>query len=377
VLKTAWRAGNTALQETPDLLPVLKKAGVVDSGGLGFLRVLEGIIASFEGRELPSPPENIKSVQNQFEEEEFGFCTEFLLSGVDENMAKLRELVEPFGDSMLLVEAEGYVKGHIHTHEPEKLLGLMGRYGSMVRSKVEDMSLQHSEILDDVNLDTVTVPNVALVAVSSGYGISKVFRSLGARVVGGGQTNNPSVEDIADTVRGVAAKTVIILPNNKNIIMAAERVHDVIDDKDVRVLPTRSLGEGLAAAVLFQQDANVDDLFANMQEAAGRALTLEVTRASKNAELEGLSVREGDAIGLVNGNLQVRAEDPAACLFKMLSELLDEHGHDMEIGTLFYNSTLETEDVTALIEGLQDDFDVELELQPGCPDMYQYVLALE
>ena len=247
----------------------------------------------------------------------------------------------------------------------------------MVRSKVEDMSLQHSEILDDVNLDTVTVPNVALVAVSSGYGISKVFRSLGARVVGGGQTNNPSVEDIADTVRGVAAKTVIILPNNKNIIMAAERVHDVIDDKDVRVLPTRSLGEGLAAAVLFQQDANVNDLFANMQEAAGRALTLEVTRASKNAELEGLSVREGDAIGLVNGNLQVRAEDPAACLFKMLSELLDEHGHDMEIGTLFYNSTLETEDVTALMEGLQDDFDVELELQPGCPDMYQYVLALE
>lgn len=377
VLKTAWQEGNVALKETPDLLPVLKKAGVVDSGGLGFLRVLEGVIAAYEGRELPAPPEIQKGVQSQFEEEEFGFCTEFLLSGVDEDMAKMRELVEPFGDSMLLVEAEGYVKGHIHTHEPEKLLGLMGRYGSMVRSKVEDMSLQHSEILDDVNLDTITIPNVAVVAVSSGYGISKVFRSLGARVVGGGQTNNPSVEDIADTIRGVAAKTVIILPNNKNIIMAAERVRDVIDDKEVRVLPTRSLGEGLAAVVLFQQDADADELFADMQEAASRALTLEVTNASKDAELEGLSVKEGDAIGLVNGNLQVRAEDPETCLVQLLNDLLGEHGHDMEIGTLFYNSTVDADDAAALIEGLQDDFDLELETQPGCPDMYRYVLALE
>jgi dihydroxyacetone kinase-like predicted kinase len=129
--------------------------------------------------------------------------------------------------------------------------------------------------------------------------------------------------------------------------------------------------------VLFQQNADADELFANMQEAAGRALTLEITRASKNADLEGLNVQEGDAIGLVNGTLQVRADDPETCLVKLLSELLSEHGHDMEIGTLFYNSTVDADDAAALIKSLQDDFDLELELQPGSPDMYRYVLALE
>jgi DAK2 domain fusion protein YloV len=373
VLKEAWEAGSVALEETPELLPVLKKAGVVDSGGLGFLRVLEGMIAAYEGRELPAPPEIQKGVQSQFEEEEFGFCTEFLLSGVDAPITELRDIVEDFGDSMLLVEAEGYVKGHIHTHEPEKLLGLMGRYGSMVRSKVEDMSLQHSELLEDVDLGSVSAPNVAVVAVSAGYGVSKVFRSLGARIVGGGQTNNPSVEDIADTVRGVAAQTVIVLPNNKNIVMAAQRVQDVITDKTVRVLPTRSLGEGLAAAVLFKQDADADELFADMQEAASQAKTLEVTFASKNADIDGLNVQEGEAIGLVNGDLKANAGSANECLLKLVSDFAD----DAEIGTLFYNSDISQEDAEQLVSQLEDEHDLELDLQPGSPDVYRFVLALE
>src|SRR5690606_21848403 len=198
VLHAAHAAGEDALERTPELLPILKQAGVVDAGGLGALRVLEGLIAYFEKRDLPPPPKVERRAQQQFEEEEFGFCTEFLLADVTVPTAHIQEVVAPFGDSLLVVGAEGFVKGHIHTQEPERLLATVGRFGRMVRSKVEDMSEQHSEILADVDLDGGEGPRVAAVAVASGYGLTRVLRSLGVRVVGGGQTDNPSVEDLAD-----------------------------------------------------------------------------------------------------------------------------------------------------------------------------------
>lgn len=227
-LHAAKDAGYKALEETPEMLSALKQAGVVDAGGLGFLRVLEGIIGSFEGKDLPPPPKIERRAQEQFEEEEFGFCTEFLISDVTVPTQEIQELVEPFGDSLLVVGAEGYVKGHIHTEEPEKLLAAVARYGKMVTSKVEDMSEQHSEILAGMDVSEAEPPKSGMVAVSNGYGITKVFRSLGARVVGGGQTNNPSVQDIADAVRSVGAPSVIVLPNNKNIVMAAEDRKSVV-----------------------------------------------------------------------------------------------------------------------------------------------------
>ena len=374
VLKDAWQAGQTALQETPDMLPMLKQAGVVDSGGLGFLRVLEGVIASFEGRDLPKPPKIESRAQEQFDEQEFGFCTEFLLENVSVPTKEIQELVKDYGDSLLVVGAEGYVKGHIHTEEPEKLLAAVVQYGSMVRSKIEDMSEQHHEILEGVNMSEAEPPKSALVVVSAGYGVTKVFRSLGARVVGGGQTNNPSVQDIADAVRTVGADEVIVMPNNKNIIMAAERVGDLVKDKHVRVLPTRTVGEGLAAAVLFDESSDADTLFEGMQQAAEHALTLEVTTASRKAMVEGVEVNEGDYIGLVNSDLKVATKSPEESLKKLLEEAND----DYEIGTLFYSPSVGEEKAAALAEELSDAFpDLEIELHPGSPDLYAYLLALE
>ncbi len=374
VLKDAYLAGKQALQETPEMLPILKQAGVVDAGGLGFLHVLEGVIASFEGRDLPQPPKIEKRAQEQFEEEEFGFCTEFLLSDVTVPTSEIQAMVQPFGDSLLVVGAEGFVKGHIHTEEPEKLLATVAQYGRMVRSKIEDMSEQHSEILEGVNLADQEAPQVALVAVSAGYGITKVFRSLGARVVGGGQTNNPSVQDIADTVKSVGAEHVIIMPNNKNIIMAAERVGDILPEKDIRVLPTRSLGQGLASAVLFNDGADPDELMEEMTEAAENALTLEVTMASRDATIEDVSVAEGDYIGLINGELKLSAKDPKDCLI----ELLKQCGEEFEIATLFHNTALTEEEAEAFAEQLAEQFpDLEIELHSGAPDLYNFVVALE
>jgi len=287
---------------------------------------------------------------------------------------QIQDLVEPYGDSLLVVGAEGYVKGHIHTEEPERLLADVGQYGRMVRSKVEDMSEQHSEILANVDMTEAETPTVALVAVSDGYGVTNVFRSLGARVVGGGQTNNPSVQDIADAVRSVGAHTVIVMPNNKNIVMAADRVVELVPERDVRVLPTKTLGQGLAAAVLFRDDADPDTLIAEMQEAAQSAVTLEVTTASRDATIDEVSVEEGQFIGLAEGKMRTSGDDPE----QVLRTLIEQVGEDAEIGTLFHSASVEAARARKLAEALMEEHDeLEIEVHAGAPDLYPFLMVLE
>ena len=373
ILREVLAAGRRSLERTPEKLPILKQAGVVDAGGLGYVHLLDGLLAYFDGRDLPPPPKIERRAQEQFEEQAFGFCTEFLLADVTAPTSAIRELVAPYGDSLLVVGAEGFVKGHIHTEEPEKLLAAVARYGRMVRSKVEDMSEQHSEILADVDAAKAEAPASAAVAVANGYGITKAFRGLGVRVVGGGQTDNPSVEDIADAVRSVGAESVIVMPNNKNIIMAAERVGELVPDKRVRVLPTRTIGQGLAAAVLFQDSVDIDALFEEMRAAADGALTLEVTTASRDADIDGVRVRVGDAIGLADGVLRVAEADAEACLLALLRANASDYG----VATLFH-ATEVAERVPQLVERIgQAHPDLELEVHAGGPDLYAYVMVLE
>ena len=374
VLRASYEAAEVALARTPEQLAILKQAGVVDAGGKGFVRVLEGVLAYFDGLDLPEPPEVTVRAQQQFEEEEFGFCTEFLLSDVTVPTREIQKLVAPYGDSLLVVGAEGFVKGHIHTEDPEKLLADVAHYGTMVRSKVEDMSEQHHEILANVEPEEAEPPRTGLVTVSSGYGVTRVFRSFGARVVGGGQSDNPSVQDIADAVRSVGAPDVIVMPNNKNIVMAAQRVAEVVPEKRVEVLPTRTLGQGLAAAVLFQEGEDVDALLEAMREAADASLTLEITTASRSATIEEVEVAQGDSIGLVDGQLKVADEDPDACLMA----LLDERAGEYEIGTLFYSASMGKERAEALVATIRERFpELELELLAGAPDLYPYLMSLE
>jgi uncharacterized protein len=374
LLRRALEAGRVSLDHTPELLPILKQAGVVDAGGLGFLHLLEGVIAAFDGTPLPPPPKVTQRAQQQFEEEAFGFCTEFLLSHVKVETREIQDAVASFGDSLLVVGAEGFVKGHIHTEEPEKLLALVAKYGTMVRSKVEDMSEQHSEILADVDMEAAEPPKTGLVAVSNGYGLTKAFRGLGARVVGGGQTNNPSVQDIADAVRSLGASSVIVMPNNKNIVMAARRVAELVPDKRVTVLPTRTVGQGLAAAVLFSDEQEVDALLPAMERAATLSRTLEVTVASRDATIDGIEVHEGAHIGLVDAVLTHTAATAEDCLLAMLAEAATE----AEIGSLFYAAATGEEAAAALLARIAEAHPgLELEMHGGGPDLYPYVMLLE
>jgi len=344
------------------------------------IHLIEGLEGFVLGKPLPEPPKIEKYAQEAFEEEEYGYCTEFLMEDVEEPIEKIRELVAPFGDSLLVVGAEGYVKGHIHTNDPDGLLAAVARYGKMKRTKVEDMSEQHSEILSAVGAADEAPPPTGLVAVASGWGIIKAFRGLGARIVAGGQTQNPSVQDILDAIKSLPNPEVIVLPNNKNVVLAAEKAAELAEQegKKVYVLPTRTLGQGLAAAVLYTPDAEAEGLLEEMKEAAEHAVTLEVTRASRDAEVEEVgSVQEGQVIGLKDGKLTVVADDPDEALLNLLKLTLDGND-DYEVLTLFHSPALPAEQARALAEKIEKDFeDLDVEVHAGGPDLYEYLAVLE
>lgn len=372
VLENALRAAQEALEKTPDLLPVLRQAGVVDAGGAGYVRFLEGLRGYALGLPLPEPPRVERYAQTAFATEEFGYCTEFLMEGVEVPVEQIREVVASFGDSLLLVGAEGYVKGHIHTADPDGLLSAVARFGRMVRTKVEDMTAQHTEILARSGLLEEAPPPLGLVAVASGSGVARVFRSLGARVVAGGQTQNPSVEGLLAAIRSLPHPQVILLPNNPNVFLAAEEAASLARElgKEVHVLKTRTLGQGLAAAVRYSPEADLEALLPEMEEALGGAATLEVTWASRDAEVEGLKVLKDKPIGLLDGRLFLVGETPEEVL-KGLIRLARE---GKEVLTLFLGPTTSREKAEAVVAQFPE---LAAEILPGGPELSAYLGVLE
>lgn len=376
ILEGALEAAREGLAETPNLLAVLRQADVVDAGGAGYVHWLEGLQAYVLDRPLPPKPVIERYAQTAFEEENFGYCTEFLLENVEQSIEAIREMVAPFGDSLLVVGAEGYVKGHIHTNEPDALLATVARYGTMLRSKVEDMSVQHTEILGMAGAADEAPPPTGLVAVAHGWGLVKAFRGLGARIVAGGQTANPSVQDILDAIRSLPSPAVIVLPNNSNVLMSAGQAAELGRSlgKDVQVLPTRTLGQGLAAAIAFHPDLSASELLPDMETAQARAVTLEVTRASRGASLDGVEVREQQPIGLIDDKLALAAETPEQALLDMVQA----QGANKEILTVFHGSQVAPEILTDLPQRVaQINPDLALEIHPGGPDLYDYLAILE
>jgi DAK2 domain fusion protein YloV len=379
LLKAALEAGHVSLVNTTNLLPVLKQAGVVDSGGAGFLHIFEGVLAHLEERELPPAPVIESYAQDQFENEEFGYCTEFLLENATKTATEIRELVQPYGDSLLVVGAEGFVKGHIHTDDPDQLLALVARHGKMVRSKIEDMSQQHTEILAMAGAASrQDAAPTAAVAVVSGYGLVKVFRSLGVRIVSGGQTQNPSVQDILDAARSVEADDVIVLPNNKNVIMAAEKAKELAasdgSGKRLHVIPTKTLGSGLGAALAFNSSNLAEDLIPNMQDAAARVTTFEVTHASRTTSIDGRDIVEGDVIGLRDDVLVTNGGSSEDAVLTMLKGAYVSQ----EIVTVFTGPNVSSETSEALLARINSEMpQLGVEVHTGGPDLYDYLVTLE
>jgi len=291
-----------------------------------------------------------------------------LMEGVEVPTEKIREAVAPFGDSLLVVRAEGYVKGHVHTDDPDGLLATVARFGRMVRTKVEDMTEQHAEILAMAGLLEEAPPPAGLVAVALGHGVARAFRSLGARVVAGGQTRNPSVEDLLSAIRSLPNPKVILLPNNPNVFMAAEEAAKLAREagKEVHVLKTRTIGQGLAAAVPYEPE----ELLPEMAEAMEGAVTLEVTWAGRDAEVDGLKVLKDEPIGLLDGRLVLVGKTPE----EVLEGLVRLAQEGKEVLTLFLGPNTPKEAAEAVVQKFPE---LAVEILPGGPDQYAYLGVLE
>ncbi|MCR8848603.1 DAK2 domain-containing protein [Rossellomorea sp. SC111] len=387
-----------SLNRTPDLLPVLKEVGVVDSGGQGLLCVYEGFLAELKGEKvsnqasLPSmndlvSAEHHKTAQDfmSTEDIEFGYCTEFMVrfesdkqSFVEEDF---RQDLSKFGDSLLVISDDELAKVHIHSEKPGDVLTYGHKYGSLINIKIENMRQQHSSIVGETKPVKAQAPaapkevDFAIVTVAMGEGISDLFKSIGATaVIEGGQTMNPSTEDIVKAVEEVNAKKVIIMPNNKNIIMAAEQAAEVLE-MEVAVVPTKTVPQGMAALLAFNPSASVEDNKQLMTEASKQVKTGQVTFAVRDTSIDGVSISKDDFMGIEEGKIVVSDSDRQKSAQSLLDTMLED---DSEILTILYGEDVSEEDVESLREYVEQQYeDVEVEVHNGKQPLYSYIFSVE
>ena len=380
-----------SVARTPELLDVLRQAGVVDAGGQGVFIILDGILHYLRGEEegVEMTPATVSPVREgalarqpafvaaravPAEERKFGYCTELIIKGSALDQNQVRHWVESQGDSVLVVGDDGATKVHVHTLHPGSIIEFAISIGSVHDLKIQNMDDQHEEFVQ-MRRTPAPAADISVVAVVAGAGLEKVFRSLGTTfVVSGGQTMNPSCADLLEAVDAVPSDRVIILPNNKNIIPTAKQAVTVTK-KQVRVLPTRSVPQGLAALVGFNCQADMDLNLKEMTKAQERVRSIEVTTAVRDARMGTLQIKKGDHIGLVDGNIRVAGSDLGGAVLDCLKAV----GPDTaEIATLFYGDQVEADQAASLGRVLKEQFPaLEMEVVAGGQPHYAYIISVE
>lgn len=374
-----------SVERTPELLDVLKEAGVVDAGGLGVYVILEGALRYLRGdEELIELPEREAPVIKQpafiaakaapREEEAFGFCTEMLIKDATLDKAQIGKWVESMGESVLVVGDENNTKIHVHTCHPGAVIEFAISVGSVHDLKIQNMDDQHE---DFVQLRRAPAPatNLAVIAVVAGAGLEDVFHSLGTNaVIRGGQTMNPSCAEIAEAINSVASDRVIVLPNNKNVIPAAKQAAEM-SRKKVEVLSTRSIPQGLAALIAYNSEGELDSNVSEMSKAVEQVRSIEVTRAVRDASLAGLHIKTGNFIGLVDGSIKVASESLLEAVEGAL-EAVDAAG--AEIASLYYGDDINAEEAARLCQALQEKYpNIEFEVIQGGQPHYSCIISVE
>lgn len=375
-------AANDAVAATPNQLEVLRKAGVVDAGGEGYRVILEGAWMWSTGRSLEDDavahPFSRALVEAVEEESTFGFCTEYLLRDVDVELADVKASMEALGESVIAVGDTSLMRVHVHTERPGRALEYAVDHGTVVRVKVENMQVQHEAFAaagrtDDL-ADGQAASSIGVIAVAAGEGLNRVFRSLGATVVQGGQTMNPSVQDILAAVNRSGYKQLVILPNNSNIVLTATHVKELTPHA-VEVIATETVPQGIGALLAFNFQSDMQTNVAAMQQAAHAVHTIEVTRAVRDAEVDGLNVRNGQLLAIVDGKVTTVADTAEGVLLSALSKTVAE---TMEIVTIYFGEGA-TEDqaqaVAARVREQHGGLDVEV-VEGGQPH-YPYIVSLE
>ncbi|WP_159648480.1 DAK2 domain-containing protein [Erysipelothrix aquatica] len=377
------REANISLDNTPELLPVLKEVGVVDSGGKGYTTVLEGFLSELKGVsiDLIEGANDIEAAQTDFEHDEFGYCTEFIIK-VDEtstdryNEDKLRSQLEAIGNSLVVVTDEDIVKVHVHTLTPGNALNIGQKYGEFVKLKIENMTEQHNTILDaESKAKEIAHSKYAIVSVAAGAGVEAMFKELRAEhIISGGQTMNPSTEDFIAKIESINADHIFILPNNSNIIMAAKQAQDILEDKDIHVLETKTIPQGLAACVMFNPDVDVQENLEEMLEAISNTKTGQVTYAIKDTMFESLEIKANDFMGILEKDIVVTGTERIGVTQSLIDKLITEEN---ELVTLITGEGVAEEEVETVVAHIESNYDVEVEVIDGQQPVYSYIIGVE
>ena len=404
LMEKVYAHGEEVLEHTPELLPVLKEAGVVDSGGAGLMAVMEGALRSLRGEKIVLDLELKESGavsalvgerKNRGEistaDIRFGYCTEFMVNGdhafTDDEVDALRSYLNGIGDSIVCFSDEEMIKVHVHTNHPGEAFEKGLSMGYLSKMKVDNMRLEHHELLiedasriaameklDEEQVKPTERKGFGFVAVCSGEGLENIFRDLGVdQVVSGGQSMNPSTEDLVKAVEKINAEHIYILPNNKNIILAAEQVSSILEDQSITVLRSTTIPQGISALIAFQEEASQEENTENMTESLKAVSSGEITYAVRDTTIDGREIHSGDILFLGDKGLLSVGKD----ILSAVKEALPKMGEG-EILSLYYGEDVKAEDAEALVSEIQkDNPDLEIELQNGGQAVYYYLVSLE
>lgn len=384
------------LSKTPDMLPVLKEAGVVDSGGQGLLEVLKGAYDAFLGKEIdysqiaPSTSVNMTKISAETNAEiKFGYCTEFIIMTekefTDKDEMEFKAYLESIGDSIVCVADDEIVKIHVHTNDPGLAIQKALTYGQLTRMKIDNMREEHEEKLireaekmaeKQKVKEKAEQKEFGFIAVSIGEGLNDIFRELGVDyIIEGGQTMNPSTDDMLNAIDQVNAKHVFIFPNNKNITLAANQAKSLVEDKEVIVIPTKTVPQGITAIINFVPDMSAEENEEVMLEEIKRVKSGQVTYAVRDTSLDGKEIHTDDIMGIGDAGIISVGKEIEPTTLEMLAELVDE---DSELISIYYGVDVTEDDATALTEKIEELYpDVDVDTHFGGQPIYYYVLAVE
>ena len=389
-------AGNKMLEKTPDMLPALKEAGVVDAGGKGYMVILEGMLAAITGDiKISTISEEPVIVFDKFQEMnpddiKFGYCTEFIINDTNANVEKFKYDIENLGDSSLVIGDNNIIKVHIHTNDPGEVLKRAVVLGELVDIKIDNMRYQNSNIIakelgenssnpyniepevDVLNLDE---DGIGIISVSIGKGLENVFDELGVDIIiSGGQTMNPSTEDILNAIEKMKAKNIIILPNNSNIILAANQAKD-ISDRNVQVIPTKSIQAGIASLIEYDSDISFEENVKVMTEASNNIRAGQVTHSIKDTSVNGINIEKDDIIGILDKDIICNGKD----LEEVTEELVDNIvSSDIDILTIIYGEDVEKLSAEKFSDKIKNKYsDIDIELIYGGQPVYYYLISGE
>ena len=390
-----------SLERTPEYLPVLKEVGVVDSGGAGLLKILEGFKAYIDGHPFDFSQEKEEIETNpalMLDNEEFGYCTEFIIR-LDENIVNTfdekilkKKLTDMGGESLVVVKDEDLVKVHVHTLKPGDALNIGQRYGEFIKLKIENMQEQHSTIIAKAGTEPKKPKQAeekpvekvkkdpqkyGIVAVAAGEGVTKLFYDLGADVVvSGGQTMNPSPEDFVKVVNELDhCENIFIFPNNSNIILAAKQTQSVLSDRKIYVMETKSVQAGLSAVGMFNKQGEVDEVISGLQDVIDNVDASSVTYAIKDTVYEGVEVKEGDFIAIAHKGIVASGKDRKKVVFELLDKLFEND--EKELITLIVGEDKDDEEVSEIEKYISEHSDLECEVIDGGQPVYSYLIGLE